>query len=103
MAWLFGLTFGYMQDDQTMKVCSCLVPLTTDMRSRKKQAVPAPRGGLPSPTACSLYGWVLLLPFLPLLACNIRTDLPYTDIGFSLVWGCFKLCIELPWIFTNMT
>ena len=36
MAWLFGLTFGYMQDDQTVKVCSCSVPLTADMRSRKK-------------------------------------------------------------------
>lgn len=103
MAWLFGLTFGYMQDDQTMKVCSCLVPLTADMRSRKKQAVPAPRGGslrrppVPSMAGCS--------------CCLFRRYLPATSEPisicrhwiFPLFWAVLSICVELSYNLSNMT
>ena len=57
---------------------------------QKETGSPGTQRGQPSPTACSLYGWVLLLSLPPLLACNIRTDLHIPTLDFSLVLGCFK-------------
>lgn len=88
MAWLFGLTFGYMQDDQTMKVCSCLVPLTTDMRSRKKQAVPAPRGVAFADRLSPL--WLGAPAASSAVTClQHQNRSPYTDIGFFPCFGLF--------------
>ena len=103
MAWLFGLTFGYMQDDQTMKVCSCLVPLTADMRSRKKQAVPAPRGDslrrppVPSMAGCSCC---LFRRYLPATSEPISI---YRHWIFPLFWAVLSICVELPCNLSNMT
>ena len=51
--------------------------------------------GQPSPTVCSLYGWVLLLPLPTLLACNIRTDLHIPTLDFPLFWAVLSICVEL--------
>lgn len=51
--------------------------------------------GQPSPTVCSLYGWVLLLPLPPLLACNIRTDLHIPTLDFPLFWAVLSIYVEL--------
>mgnify|MGYP007130270572 FL=1 len=57
---------------------------------QKETGSPGAQRGQLSPTACSLYGWMLLLPLPSLLACNIRTDLHIPTLDFSLVLGCFK-------------
>ena len=103
MAWLFGLTFGYMQDDQTMKVCSCLVPLTADMRSRKKQAVPAPRGDslrrppVPSMAGCSCF---LFRRYLPATSEPISI---YRHWIFPLFWAVLSMCVEQSYNLSNTT
>jgi len=82
-----------------------LLPGTVNSRHafQKETGSPGTQRGQPSPTACPLYGWMHLLPLPPLLACNIRTDLPYTDIGFSLVLGCFKHMYRVALDLSNMT
>lgn len=57
---------------------------------QKETGSPGTQRWQSSSTACSLYGWVLLLPLPPLLACNIRTALHMPTLDFSLVLGCFK-------------
>ena len=92
-----------MQDDQTMKVCSCLVSLTADMRSRKKQAVPAPRGGsLRRPPVPSMAGCSCCL-FRRYLPATSELIFIYRYWIFPLFGAVLSICIELPWIFTNMT
>ena len=66
---------------------------------QKETGSPGTQRGQPSPTACPLYGWVLLLPLPPLLACNIRTDLHIPTLDFPLFRAVLSICIELPWIF----
>lgn len=70
---------------------------------QKETGSPGTQRWQPSSTACSLYGWVLLLSLPPLLACNIRTDLHIPTLDFSLVLGCFKHMCRVALQLSNMT
>ncbi len=56
---------------------------------QKETGSPGTQRGLPSPTACPLYGWMLLLPFLPVTSLQHQNRSPYTGIGFFPCLGLF--------------